>query len=712
MPEIPSWVWTVVAAFLFIPALTRVMTWFAARGLRLQPGSHKPVSEAAPAGWELEVLKGADAVLTPLGFRFVGYGLHTEEIAGTPCSHHEAYQVHESGLAWAVVRPAHHPSPQCPFLISWFTVLEDGSVLWTRNLDPSLGDALVPWLKSADRYDPTWESVEEFHRRRVADSGANSRPRIVAREALIALRDKACREGWEARRESDRMRLDHDGLGRFSLAGTWEAARTMIRFRPPLFKAYQDWIKQPRVFPLPPLAEAECYRRGQRVQPKADGWGKALLVVASLGAAALLWGEEFTPAFAAAFVAVLFVHEMGHALMMRLVGYRDVNIFFIPFFGAMATGKPGKVLHPWQEALILLAGPLPGLVGGAWLFNSSLAEAYPIARQAGLLALTINGLNLLPISPLDGGRILDLVLFRRTPRLGIAFLVLSASALIAGAIAAADAILGLVGASILLGAVRAYRQARILADVRKERQAGREASDPAEDLFLRLRSAGGNPLPFIHKQPQLKAMLASLHTRAPGAWSIIGILSLYGGAWIVPFAMLATLAPRGAGSAEVEVAREALPPAGMALYDRVCADPSVVRLSVGERLGKTYFIAMSITSDDTSRIRNLYDTDAAENTLLRLEGPAWRIGDLDSTLLRGLPAPWLEDPGFHDLPEDTVLARESLYFARLDSVSAREAGLWRSWHPERRLSKLIALEEKARARGRPWNCWKAPAAPD
>src|SRR6202007_1919557 len=38
-------------------------------------------------------------------------------------------------------------------------------------------------------------------------------------------------------------------------------------------------------------------------------------------------------------VAVLFLHESGHWLGMRLFGWRDLKVFFIPFFGAAVSGK-------------------------------------------------------------------------------------------------------------------------------------------------------------------------------------------------------------------------------------------------------------------------------------------------------------------------------------------------------------------------------------
>src|SRR2546423_4326300 len=58
--------------------------------------------------------------------------------------------------------------------------------------------------------------------------------------------------------------------------------------------------------------------------------GTLLSMVASVGAYTLLWGWRF----AALFVLLLFVHELGHALQLRAEGIRAGLPVFIPFLGA------------------------------------------------------------------------------------------------------------------------------------------------------------------------------------------------------------------------------------------------------------------------------------------------------------------------------------------------------------------------------------------
>lgn len=143
------------------------------------------------------------------------------------------------------------------------------------------------------------------------------------------------------------------------------------------------------------------------------------------------------PLFLLVLIGILFFHEAGHWLAMRFYNYQDTTIFFIPFLGAMVTGSK-RTLSEKQSALIILAGPLPGFFMG-WLLlklgsTDPLVPNHSISViQIGWLMFILNGLNLFPVYPLDGGQLLNRVYLGEEGKWSSFFIILSC--ILMGAIA-------------------------------------------------------------------------------------------------------------------------------------------------------------------------------------------------------------------------------------------------------------------------------------
>ena len=166
--------------------------------------------------------------------------------------------------------------------------------------------------------------------------------------------------------------------------------------------------------------------------------GTAIL---SFVAMALVWDVYF----AALILAVITFHEAGHAVAMRLFGYRDVHVFFVPLLGAMTVGR-AVVTTVRDRLLVLLAGPVPGLFLAVVLL--AIDQTYgPVRmlRQAGLALFVLNALNLLPFTPLDGGRVLE-ALTRPESIWRLIVHGVSAAGLLAVAAALRDPIVAVLGA--------------------------------------------------------------------------------------------------------------------------------------------------------------------------------------------------------------------------------------------------------------------------
>jgi Zn-dependent protease len=136
---------------------------------------------------------------------------------------------------------------------------------------------------------------------------------------------------------------------------------------------------------------------GAKFAKLATSGGSMLLSVAVY---AWIYGWRY----AVGFVALLFIHELGHLIAARQRGLPVGLPTFIPFVGAWIELK--QMPHDAEtEAHVGLGGPLLGTVGAlvCWLMARSWDADWLLAvAYAGFL---LNLFNLIPISPFDGGRI-------------------------------------------------------------------------------------------------------------------------------------------------------------------------------------------------------------------------------------------------------------------------------------------------------------------
>lgn len=112
--------------------------------------------------------------------------------------------------------------------------------------------------------------------------------------------------------------------------------------------------------------------------------------------------------FALGLVGLLFVHEYGHYYMAKRVGLAVSGPVFIPFIGAFIGMKeePKDVV---TEAKVGYAGPLFGSAAAVLALMVYWATGNEFAAVMANLGFILNLFNLMPVHPLDGGRVVGAI---------------------------------------------------------------------------------------------------------------------------------------------------------------------------------------------------------------------------------------------------------------------------------------------------------------
>lgn len=284
-------------------------------------------------------------------------------------------------------------------------------------------------------------------------------------DEALALGD-ACHAAWiDEGLRTGRLVIEGEHV-RFSL---WGALRMALwaRLRSGAFAALQSETQRGAAeAPPDPELEARQHVRLDSVERRAVPRPlAAVLFVLGAGLSAL-WFASSDPAIGLALLVVILFHELGHALAMRLFGYGDTRIYFIPGFGGAAVGqKRDASIH--VEGVVLLAGPLPGIVLGlALAIVASQLPAdpawEPLREPTALLALAavlVNYVNLLPALPLDGGRLAHRITSGLHPLLDVAFRIASVGLLGLTALAMGDMLFGILAVVFAIQTPATYRAA-------------------------------------------------------------------------------------------------------------------------------------------------------------------------------------------------------------------------------------------------------------
>ncbi|MEQ1715404.1 MAG: site-2 protease family protein [Hyphomicrobium sp.] len=114
---------------------------------------------------------------------------------------------------------------------------------------------------------------------------------------------------------------------------------------------------------------------------------------------------------AAMLIFLILIHEVGHVIAMRWVGMPVKGIYFVPFFGGVAVSGD-RYRSEAERGLVALMGPGFSLLTTAVFFAFAAGGNDKMMGELALMSALLNGFNLLPVLPLDGGHVAQSLLSR------------------------------------------------------------------------------------------------------------------------------------------------------------------------------------------------------------------------------------------------------------------------------------------------------------
>jgi len=129
----------------------------------------------------------------------------------------------------------------------------------------------------------------------------------------------------------------------------------------------------------------------------------------------------------------LLAHEFAHMAFVRTFG-GQVSKFKLSFLGAAAWVRGLEKLYFWQRFIVYLAGPATNalIAAAAWVTARFLYGQTELLQAIFLYNIVLCVFNMLPVFPLDGGRLIQLLLGNRIGILRANRLLLKTGPLVGG----------------------------------------------------------------------------------------------------------------------------------------------------------------------------------------------------------------------------------------------------------------------------------------
>ncbi|MBF2063539.1 MAG: peptidase M50 [Calothrix sp. C42_A2020_038] len=367
-----------------------------------------------------QIFKVGISELEELGFKACCYVQVESVIEIYPPTLVEILLYNQALKSYAKVGIRYPVEPVNLFDIEFYTFFQDGSLLVTMNgkADGLIGE--MPNFTVQDAY--TGETLVQWqlHQEGIEKLNTTKSAIGLAPDKFAVALEKHGNNYLDYLFKAGKLRLVGERKYSPTLQVAWKVAKKLINSKNKVSQILTHRSNAAKTNPtirvdIPVELEVKCFKRMEsQNQGLVDGKFRAWMLLVSFGLFLVSYIHMFELHNLAIFVLVIMLHEAGHVIAMKLCGYHDTSMLFLPFLGAVATAKEKYDTTLAQNVWVLLAGPLPGLILGIVLalIPSNQSDLFWIKDSAWML-IGLNLINLLPIYPLDGGKIANLLVFSR-----------------------------------------------------------------------------------------------------------------------------------------------------------------------------------------------------------------------------------------------------------------------------------------------------------
>ncbi|BAZ08352.1 peptidase M50 [Calothrix sp. NIES-4071] len=438
------------------------------------------------------------------------------------------------------------------FDIEFYTFFRDGSLVLTMN---GKADGVIdemPKFTILDAY--TAETLVQWQLHQDTIEKLNITEPIIglSPDKFAVVLEKQSKNYLNYLYKAGKLRLVGEKQYSPTLQVAWRVTKKLVNGKHKVSQILNQRSNAAKTNPtmqvdIPVELEVEGFKRAESQNKRmVDGKFRAWMLFISFGLFVASYLHMFELHRLAIFVLVIMLHEAGHLIAMKLCGYRDTSMLFLPFLGAVATAREKDDTTLAQNVWVLLAGPLPGLILGILLAIIAGAKDERIwIKDTAWMLIGLNLINLLPIYPLDGGKIANLLVFSRFAYIDVLFKLFGLFVL--GCLSISQPVLMIFVILTGFSIPQSFRAAKAnfkLQPLLKQNNYSNQ-DNLINDIFIYLKQFKYNNLPVANKNFIVKDVIRR-YREAQGKWiTRISLIILYCGSLLGGFTgTLYAISPR------------------------------------------------------------------------------------------------------------------------------------------------------------------------